>query len=330
MKTMNRRAVLGLLATTAALWLPAAAPAAESNEVTFGIIATEASSNLKTAWQPLLDDMHKATGLKVTAYFAPDYAGVIEAMRFNKVQVGWFGNKSAMEAVDRANGEIFAKAVAKDGSEGYYSLLIVNKDSPLKSLADVLKARASLTLGFGDPNSTSGTVVPGYYAFAKNGVDPLKDFKRTVRANHETNLLAVVNKQVDVATNNTENWDRFAITHPEQIKNVREIWRSPHIPSDPLVWRKDLDASAKQKIRDFLLGYGKQPRELKILNDLTYSAFRASSDAQLVMVRSVELAKKRMSVEADTQLSADEKTKQLQEIDKKLDEMNKQLVSQAN
>lgn len=325
MMTTTRRAVLALLATTTALWLPAAR--AQAQEVTFGIISTEASANLKTAWQPLLDDMQKATGLKVTAYFAPDYAGVIEAMRFNKVQVGWFGNKSAMEAVDRANGEIFAKAVAKDGSEGYYSLLIVNKNSPLKSLDDVLKQHASLTLGFGDPNSTSGTVVPGYYAFSKNGVDPLKDFKRTVRANHETNLLAVVNNQVDVATNNTENWDRFAITHPEQIKNVREIWRSPHIPADPLVWRKDLDAAAKQKIRDFLVGYGKSPREQKVLNDLTYSAFRSSSNDQLVMVRSVELAKKRMTLENDTQLSAEEKARQLREIDQKLAEMSKLLAS---
>ena len=39
-------------------------------------------------------------------------------MRFNKVQVAWFGNKSAMEAVDRASGEVFAQMVAADGSPG--------------------------------------------------------------------------------------------------------------------------------------------------------------------------------------------------------------------
>ncbi|HJV62842.1 MAG TPA: phosphonate ABC transporter substrate-binding protein [Albitalea sp.] len=321
---LPRRHVLAILATTAALWFPAAH--AQTKEISFGIIATEASNNLKTAWQPLLEDMEKATGLKISAFFAPDYAGVIEAMRFNKVQVGWFGNKSAIEAVDRANGEVFAKIVAKDGTEGYYSLLVVNKDSPLKSLDDVLKQRANLMLGFGDPNSTSGTVIPGYYAFAKNHVDPMRDFKRTVRANHETNLLAVVNKQVDVATNNTENWDRFAITHPEQIKNVREIWRSPHIPSDPLVWRKDLDDATKKKVREFLLGYGKTPREHKILADLTYSGFRASSDAQLLMVRSIELAKKRVTIETDANLTAEERARQLKDLDKKLDEMNKQLA----
>jgi phosphonate transport system substrate-binding protein len=320
---MIRRHLLAALT----LALGASAAVAQTTEVTFGFISTEASNNLKAAWQPMLDDMSKATGLKVNAFFVPDYAGVIEAMRFNKVQLGWFGNKSAIEAVDRSQGEVFAKVVAKDGTEGYYSLLVVPKDSPLKSLDDVVKQHASLTLGFGDPNSTSGTVIPGYYAFGANKLDPLKDFKRTVRANHETNLLAVVNRQVDVATNNTENWDRFALTHPEQLKQVREIWRSPLIPSDPLVWRKDLDESVKAKIRNFILSYGKAPREAEILGKLGYSGFRASSDRQLLAIRQIELAKKRDAVERDEKLAADDKARQLAEINTRLAELGRQIAS---
>ena len=316
----------GLLAAGLALGGHASA---QTKEITFGFISTESSAGLKAAWQPMLDDMSKATGMKVNAFFVTDYAGVIEAMRFDKVQVGWFGNKSGIEAVDRSNGEVFAKVVGKDGTEGYYSLMVVNKDSPIKSLDDVLKQHASLTLGFGDPNSTSGTVIPGYYAFAKNKIDPMKDFKRTVRANHETNLLAVVNKQVDVATNNTENWHRFAQTHPEQISQIREIWRSPLIPSDPIVWRKDLDEATKTKIRTFLLAYGKKPEEQAVLNKLGYSAFRESSDAQLVTIRQIELAKDRAKVEGDGKLSADEKAKKLKDIDEKLDALG-QTVAKSN
>ena len=322
---MQRRSILAVLAATAALWFPGAH--AQTRELNFGFISTEASSNLKASWQPLLEDLQKSTGIKVNAFFASDYAGIIEAMRFNKVQVAWFGNKSAMEAVDRANGEVFAKVVGKDGTEGYYSLLVVNKDSPLKSLDDVLKQRANLTLGFGDPNSTSGTAVPGLYAFAQNGVDPLKDFKRTVRANHETNLLAVVNKQVDVATNNTENTFRFEQTHAEDAKKVREIWRSPLIPSDPLVWRRDLDESTKKQVRDFVLAYGKDAREQAILQNLSYSAFRASSDAQLVPIRQIELARDRAKIEGDANLAADDKAKKLKDIDTRLAELGRQVAA---
>lgn len=300
--------------------------AAQTKELNFGFISTESSANLKTAWQPLLEDMSKATGIKINAFFAPDYAGVIEGMRFNKVQVAWMGNKSGMEAVDRASGEVFAKVVGKDGNEGYFSLLVVHKDSPLKTLDDVLKNRATLTLGFGDPNSTSGTAVPSLYAFGQHKVDPLKDFKRTVRSNHETNLLAVVNKQVDVATNNTENTERFSKTHPEQSKLFREVWRSPQIPSDPIVWRKDLDDATKAKVREFMLNYGKTEREQAILQNIGYSAFRASSNAQLVPIRQIELARERGKIEADTTLAADERARKLADIDARINELNKQLV----
>ncbi|CAN5570239.1 phosphonate ABC transporter substrate-binding protein [soil metagenome] len=325
MITFNRRAALSILATTAALWYPHAK--AQQKEISFGFISTEASSNLKSAWQPLLEDMQKTTGIKVNAFFASDYAGIIEGMRFNKVQVAWMGNKSAMEAVDRAEGEVFAKIVAKDGTEGYYSLLVVNKDSPLKTLADVVKAHKDLTLGFGDPNSTSGTAVPGLYAFGQNKIDPLKDFKRTVRANHETNLLAVVNKQVDVATNNTENTYRFEQTHPEQAKQVREIWRSPLIASDPIVWRKDLDPTLQQQVRDFLLSYGKTDREQAIVQKIGYSGFRASTSAQLVPIRQIELARERSRIETDTSIAADEKAKQLKVVDDRLAELGRQMAS---
>ena len=149
---------LGLGLTTGAL----------AQDINFGMISTEATQNLKADWQPLLDDMAKQTGLKINAFFASDYAGLIEAMRFNKMQVAWLGNKSAMEAVDRANGEVFAQMVNADGTQGYYSHLIVHKDSPLASLDDVLKNGKALSFGNGDPNSTSGFLVPGYYAFAQN------------------------------------------------------------------------------------------------------------------------------------------------------------------
>jgi phosphonate transport system substrate-binding protein len=322
---MQRRVLLSLVATTATLWLGHAQ--AQSREINFGFISTEASANLKVAWQPLLDDMQKATGMKINAFFATDYAGIIEGMRFNKVQVAWFGNKSGMEAVDRASGEVFAKVVGKDGDEGYYSLLVVHKDSPLKNLADVLKARATLTLGFGDPNSTSGTAVPGLYAFGMNKVDPLKDFKRTVRANHETNLLAVASKQVDVVTNNSEAIDRLQHTHPDKASQVREIWRSPLIASDPIVWRRDLDESTKKLVREFMLGYGRDAREQQILQKLGYSAFKASSNLQLVPVRQIELARERNRIEADTTLTADERARKLKDIDTRLAELGRQIAS---
>jgi phosphonate transport system substrate-binding protein len=141
---------------------------AEDKTLTFGMISTESSQNLKSQWQPLLRDMEKKLGMPVKAYFSTDYAGVIEAMRFGKVDIAWYGNKSAIEAVDRAGGEVFAKILSTDGYPGYHSVLIVHKDSPIRTLDDILNNPYKYSFGNGDPNSTSGFLVPSYYIFAKN------------------------------------------------------------------------------------------------------------------------------------------------------------------
>lgn len=308
----------------AALAIGLSASFAHAQEINFGIISTESTQNLKADWEPLLQDMEKQTGLKVKAFFAPDYAGIIEGMRFNKVQVAWLGNKSAMEAVDRANGEVFAQMVNADGTQGYYSHLIVHKDSPLASAEDVLKNAKSLSFGNGDPNSTSGFLVPGFYVFAKNKVDPKSAFKVARSANHEANALAVANKQVDVATNNSENLDKIKTRQPEKFADIKIIWTSPLIPLDPLVMHKGLPEATKQKISGFFVNYAKtDPREKAVVMKLSkLSGFKASSNDQLIPIRQLDLFSRRNKVESDTTLSEAERKSQLAAIDQQLSALN--------
>ena len=311
--------VKGLAAAAISVSLLGAAHA-ETTEINFGIISTESTQNLKTQWEPFLAAMEAQTGLKVKPFFASDYAGIIEGMRFGKVHVAWYGNKSAMEAVDRSDGEVFAQSVDVSGNPGYWSLLLAPVDSPINSLDDVLKCDASLNFGIGDPNSTSGFLVPTTFIFAKNGVDPKKCFKTVRNANHETNAMAVANNQVDVATNNTENLARIEENNPEAFKNIKVVWKSPLIPSDPLVWRKDLDQAAKDKIYTFMMSYGRlgAPDEVakarEVLAGLKWAPFKPSSDAQLYPIRIMEITKQEFQVQADDKMAADEKAKALEEL----------------
>ena len=115
-----------------------AAKAEMPEQLNFGIISTESASALEASFGPFLEDMSESLGVPVKAFFASDYAGVIEGMRFKKVDVAWFGNKSAIQAVDRAGGEVFAQTIKDDGSKGYHSLLITQASSKLNSLEDGL------------------------------------------------------------------------------------------------------------------------------------------------------------------------------------------------
>ncbi|MBA4263624.1 MAG: phosphonate ABC transporter substrate-binding protein [Comamonadaceae bacterium] len=309
---------------TAALAAGLTLTLAQGQEISFGIISTESTQNLRSSWEPLLQDMEKQTGMKVKPFFAPDYAGIIEAMRFNKVQVAWHGNKSAMEAVDRANGEVFAQQVNADGTQGYYSHFVVHKDSPLASVEDMLKNAKSLSFGNGDPNSTSGFLVPGFYVFAKNKVDPKSAFKVVRSANHETNALAVVNKQVDVAVTNSETLAKIKDRQPEKFKEIKVIWTSPLIPSDPLVMHKDLPEATKQKVKNFFINYAKtDAREKEVVFNLNKLAgFKASSNEQLTPIRQLDLFSKRTKVENDSNLSEADKKSQITAIDQQLAALN--------
>ena len=301
--------VAGMLAISV---LPAFA-----KEISFGIIATDSASVQRERWEPFFKDMEKATGLTVKSFYAPDYAGVIEAMRFNKVQVAWYGNKAAMEAVDRANGEVFAQVGYADGTWGYHALLITHKDSPYKNVDDVIKNGKNINFGIGDPNSTSGFLVPTYYIFAQRNIEPRNTFKTVRNASHGANIQAVLAKQLDVATNNTEDYGRLEATKPELASQIRVIWKSPLIPSDPFVWRKDLDQETKDKIRKFVLEYAKNnPAEKEVLKNIyNYAGFRASTDAQLNPIRQLELFKDRQKVQADASLTDADKKKKLADID---------------
>ncbi len=292
---------------------------AAQDQLNFGIISTESSQNLREVWTPFLNDMGKKLGVKVKAFFAPDYAGIIQGMRFNKVDVAWFGNKSAMEAVDRAGGEIFAQTVDVEGNPGYWSLLVTSKNSKLNNVDDMLANAKDLVFGNGDPNSTSGYLVPSYYVFAKNNVDPKKAFKRVLNSNHQTNLLAAATGQVDVATNNTENLRRLEQTHPDKVNNIKVIWKSPLIPADPIVWRKNLDEATKEKIYNFFMTYGtEKAAEKENLAKLQWAPFSASSNDQLIPIRQLVLFKNRLKVENDMKFSAEEREQKLAEIDQQL------------
>lgn len=299
-----------------------AAHAQDVKELNFGIISTESSQNLKSKWEPLLEDMSRKTGYQVKSFFAPDYAGIIQGMRFNKVDLALFGNNSAMEAVDRAKAEVIYQLVSKDGQPGYWSLLVAHKDSPVNSVEDMLAQAANLNFGNGDPNSTSGYLVPGYYVFGKNNVEPNKIFKRSMNGNHEVNALSVANKQLDVATFNTSGLELLKNSHPDKAEKLKVIWQSPLIPDNPIVWRTDISDETKTAIKAFFDAYGDEAAELEVLHGMDLSKFKPSNNDQLLPIRQLDLFKQRTAIMGNEKLSSGQKEEQVAPLDAELEKIS--------
>ena len=63
---------LKMLMAGLALLVAGTASAADVKELNFGIIATEKAGALKQMWEPFLDDLTKAAGVKVNRFYATD------------------------------------------------------------------------------------------------------------------------------------------------------------------------------------------------------------------------------------------------------------------
>lgn len=268
---------------------------ADVKELNFGIISTESQAHQRQEWEPFIAAMSRSISIRVKPFYVNQYSGVIEGMRFGKVQVAWYGGKSYIEAAKRANAEAFAQVINPDGTRGYYSYIIGNKDNPATAKAKaagyqyILKNAKNLTFAFNDPNSTSGYLVPSYYVFTKNHVDPKQAFKHlTFAGSHEATALAVAHGQVDFATNNSEDFPRIADKNPIVKQKIVVVWKSPVLPSDPIAYRKDLSPSLKIKIREFFYTFHNQ----RILGLLKMAGFTPAQDKTWDVIRQLDQAQK--------------------------------------
>ena len=308
-RTLITRRLMGV-AAVAALTLGLAAcgkgeektSGAAPQEITFSILSAEGQASSGPLWQPLLDDMSKAIGVPVKPYFGSNYTVLVEAMRGNHTQVGWFSAKPEVEAIDRANAEVIARTVNREGLDSYQSTLIVKKGSGI-TLDKVLACGKQYNFGIGDAQSTSGTLAPMTFLFNARGIVPSQCFKTVRSANHQANAFGVATGVIDVATSNSVNTLFIRRENPQLADQIEEIWVSPPVPESGIVVREDLDPALKEKIRSFFLTYGQgdgpeAERQRKVLAGLEYSRFAAADDSYLNPIREMIADQKRGEAEA--------------------------------
>lgn len=257
--------------------------------VHFSILSAQGQASSAPLWQPLLDDMSKAIGVKVTARFGASYAELVEELKQGRTQAGWFSARPAIEALDTADAEVIARTVDTDGADSYRSSLIVRKGSGL-TLDAVLACGRRLDFGIGDAQSTSGTLAPMTFLFNPRRIDPQACFATVESANHETNAFSVATGVLDVATSNSVSTAALTRQNPAVADQIETIWQSPPIPESGILVREDLDPALKEKIRSFFLTYGQgsgieAERQRRVLAGLRYSRFAAADADYLDPVR---------------------------------------------
>lgn len=305
----------GVSVASSATLIEGSARYAGKTPLVVSLIAPRGVERTVEDWTPFLRDLSRVMEQPVELRVGKSQRDVVDDMLQRRADIAWLGNAPALEVVEAGAAEVFASMVRWDGGTGYRSVIVTHRDSPLKTLDELLERKRRLSFAMGDPKSTSGYVVPNYYVFARNKVIPEQLFARTVSGNHLENALRVARREVDAGVCNDSELAAMQKRFPDEHAQLRVLWQSAEIPESPLLWRLPLPDSQKQRLRDFFVRYGAtevEQNNLVKINNL--KRFRASSNRQLLLIADIEMFNARTQIDRDPALSLDRRGERHQEV----------------
>lgn len=240
--------------------------AEQPKELNLGILGGQNATQQIGDNQCVKDFLDKELSVDTKLRNSSDYSGVIQGLLGGKVDVVLSMSPASYASVYINNPkavDIVGLAVDdKDQSRGYYSVVIVKADSPYKKLED-LKGKP---FGFADPDSTSGFLIPNQtfkQQFGGTADNKYNNFFSSVTfsGGHEQDILGVLNNQFAGAVTWTSMVGDYnsgysvgafnrliRMDHPDLMKQIRIIWKSPLIPNGPILVSNSLPADFKAKV----------------------------------------------------------------------------------
>jgi phosphonate transport system substrate-binding protein len=257
-KTMTKTLALALAATTA---LTTSAFAQDITEFRIGILGGENAQDRMNSYSCLQEYTEEELGVETKLFAPADYNGVIQGLLGGTIDMAWLGASAyaATYLQDPEAVEPFLVKVNMDGSIGYHSIGFARKDAGVTSLDDM----QGKVFGFGDPNSTSGYLIPSIEIPQATGStmesgDYFGEVKFT--GGHEQTIVAVYNGDIDGGVTWADgqgNWEdgynsgalRKAVDAGLiDMNELVQIWQSKVIPEGPVVLRKALPEDVKEKM----------------------------------------------------------------------------------
>lgn len=209
------------------------------------------------AFTPIRDEvrkyLQKKLGIPVEFVTTTDYTSVIEAIVSKKVHMAYLSPFPYVLATRQT--PLVPMVIMGSGGTPrvYQSIIITRAGDGINSMEDVKARSKSLTLCFADPASTSGHLIPRSY-LTSIGLNPDSAFKQVLFAGtHMASILSVKAGKVDLGC--TTALIITMLSNRGQMKpdDVRILWTSDPIVSDPIVMRPDINPVFTAKVRDAYL-----------------------------------------------------------------------------
>lgn len=275
----QRRLALAALALSAlATAMPwAQAQGRDPARLRVALLPDENASSLIQNAQPLKLYLEQTLKKEIELVVTTDYSSMIEAMRFGRIEVAYFGPFSYVLAKSKAPGiEPFAVGVER-GSPTYQSVLIATAGGPVKTLDDI-RGKA---FGFGDQASTSSHLAPRAHLLKKARLDGERDYRVVHLGTHDAVARAVQAGQVPAGALSKPILDSLIKRGTIDASRVVELDLSAPIPNYPIVLQGNLAPALKQNIRDAFLTM----KDKEVLKAFRVEAFAPTTDAAYDVLR---------------------------------------------
>ena len=281
-------------AAVAAVCATGSAVAEEITEFRIGILGGENASDRLRSNECVRKYTEELLGVETKLFAPADYNGVIEGLLGGNLDMAWLG-ASGYAKVYLTDPEAVEPVLVKintDGSYGYYSVGFARADSGIASLED-MKGKV---FGFGDPNSTSGYLIPSIeipkLGYSMEPGDYFGDVKFT--GGHEQTIVAVANGDIDGGVTWADGlgaWEdgynsgalrKASDAGLVDMTQLVQIWQSPVIPEGPIVLRKSLPERVKIDMVGMMASlasmdpecaYGFMAGEVKGIAPINHSAY---------------------------------------------------------
>jgi phosphonate transport system substrate-binding protein len=273
---MNRRVFLGSAAAFALLPRALAAQARDPAKLRVALLPDENASTLIQNAQPLKAYLEKTLGKDIELVVTTDYSSMIEAMRFGRIEVAYFGPFSYVLAKSKAPEiEPFAVGIEK-GSPTYNSVIVAQAEGPVKELADI----RGKPFGFGDQASTSSHLVPRAHLL-KKGLTGGTDYRVVHLGTHDAVARAVQNGQVPAGALSKAIFEALVARKTIEAEKVKVLDVTAPIPNYPMVMQGNLAPQLKAAIRKTFL----ELKDRDILKTFRAEGFAATDDTAYDVLR---------------------------------------------
>ncbi|WP_053219922.1 phosphate/phosphite/phosphonate ABC transporter substrate-binding protein [Virgibacillus senegalensis] len=250
---------------------------------TIGVIPAQTEGEMQEAMDKLQATLDDAMEQDVTVDVYPDYNGVVEAMNYDKIDMAYFGPLTYVVAHEKSG----AKAIITqliDGEPYYHSYIITQKDNPMESLDDLLANSEETDFAFGDPNSTSGALIPEI-ELQEQGVYQSEDEHsfNSVRftGSHDATALAVQNEQVDAGAIDSAIFNQLVESGKVDGDQIKTIWQSEELFQYPWAVHKDTDEETISILQETFQGI----EDEQILNAFGATGFTTATNEDYESIR---------------------------------------------